>query len=149
MGYPPIFHPNFFFQNDSEWLEMDFKHNFSQCNILTRETLNKLKGSSLEADYPGEKCWTRHHRWCWETNGKWDRCRVHGKEELFLTKRKILQGSLRWMTWPMQKVFRVWLLQMKCIELDETSSKQSWVCVDWDIYKLLHVKNWRIFWTNY
>ena len=28
----------FFFQNDSEWLEMDFKHNFSQCNILTRKT---------------------------------------------------------------------------------------------------------------
>ena len=35
--YPPIFHP-FFFQNDSEWLEMDFKHNFLQCNILTHET---------------------------------------------------------------------------------------------------------------
>ncbi len=37
-GTPPIFHPNFFFQNDSEWLEMDFKHNFRQCKILTRET---------------------------------------------------------------------------------------------------------------
>ena len=29
---------NFFLQNDSEWLEMDFKHNFIKCNILTRET---------------------------------------------------------------------------------------------------------------
>ena len=38
MGVPPIFHLNFFFQNDSEWLEMDFKHNFIKCNILTRET---------------------------------------------------------------------------------------------------------------
>ena len=28
MGVPPIFHPKFFSQNDSEWLEMDFKHNF-------------------------------------------------------------------------------------------------------------------------
>ncbi len=28
--------PSVIFQNDSEWLEMDFKHNFSQCNILTR-----------------------------------------------------------------------------------------------------------------
>ena len=35
-GTPPFFTQNFFFQNDSEWLEMDFKHNFSQCNILTR-----------------------------------------------------------------------------------------------------------------
>ena len=35
---PPIFTQNFFFQNDSEWLEMDFKHNFIKCNILTRET---------------------------------------------------------------------------------------------------------------
>ena len=34
----PHFSPKFFFQNDLEWLEMDFKHNFSQCNILTRET---------------------------------------------------------------------------------------------------------------
>ena len=25
----------FFLQNDSEWLEMDFKHNFIKCNILT------------------------------------------------------------------------------------------------------------------
>ena len=33
-----IFHLNFFFQNDSEWPEMDFKHNFIKCNILTRET---------------------------------------------------------------------------------------------------------------
>ena len=38
MGVPPIFQPNFFFQNDSEWLEMDFKHNFIKCNILTHET---------------------------------------------------------------------------------------------------------------
>ena len=37
-GSPPFFIQNLFFQNDSEWLEMDFKHNFSQCNILTRET---------------------------------------------------------------------------------------------------------------
>ena len=37
-GTPPFFTQNFFFQNDSEWLEMDFKHNFSQCNILTRKT---------------------------------------------------------------------------------------------------------------
>ena len=36
-GAPPFFTQNFFSQNDSEWLEMDFKHNFSQCNILTRE----------------------------------------------------------------------------------------------------------------
>ena len=38
-GTPPFFTQNFFFQNDSEWLEMDFKHNFIiKCNILTRET---------------------------------------------------------------------------------------------------------------
>ena len=37
-GNPPFFTQILFFQNDSEWLEMDFKHNFSQCNILTRET---------------------------------------------------------------------------------------------------------------
>ena len=36
---PPFFTQNFFPQNDSEWLEMDFKHNFSKCNILTRESL--------------------------------------------------------------------------------------------------------------
>ena len=36
--HPPrweIFHTNFVPQNDSEWLEMDFKHNFRPCNILT------------------------------------------------------------------------------------------------------------------
>ncbi len=39
IGVPPHFSPKFFFlQNDSEWLEMDFKHNFSQYYILTRET---------------------------------------------------------------------------------------------------------------
>ena len=37
-GTPPFFTPNFFFQNDSEWLEMDFKHNFTKCIILTCET---------------------------------------------------------------------------------------------------------------
>ena len=37
-GTPPFFTQNFFFQNDSEWLEMDFKHNFIKCNILTHET---------------------------------------------------------------------------------------------------------------
>ena len=33
---PPenTFLPNFFSQYDSEWLEMDFKHNFRQCNIF-------------------------------------------------------------------------------------------------------------------
>ena len=34
----PIFTQIYFFQNDSEWLEMDFKHNFVQCGILTRDT---------------------------------------------------------------------------------------------------------------
>ena len=34
-GTPPFFTQNFFFQNDSEWLEMDFKHNFIKCDILT------------------------------------------------------------------------------------------------------------------
>ena len=37
-GTPPIFTQFFFFQNDSEWVEMDFEHNFIKCNILTRET---------------------------------------------------------------------------------------------------------------
>ena len=37
-GGTPHFSPNFFFQNDSEWLEMDFEHNFIKCNILTRKT---------------------------------------------------------------------------------------------------------------
>ena len=32
---PPFFTYNFFFQNDSEWLEMDFKHNFIEYDILT------------------------------------------------------------------------------------------------------------------
>ena len=39
MRVPPHFSPKFFFlQNDSEWLEMDFKLNFIKCNILTCET---------------------------------------------------------------------------------------------------------------
>ena len=38
IGVPPIFHPVFFLQNYSEWLEMDFKHNLMQFNILTRKT---------------------------------------------------------------------------------------------------------------
>ena len=37
-GTPPFFTQNFFSQNDSEWLEMDFKNNFLQRNILTHET---------------------------------------------------------------------------------------------------------------
>ena len=37
-GTPPFFTQIFFFQNDSEWLEMDFKHNFIKCNILTCKT---------------------------------------------------------------------------------------------------------------
>ena len=33
---PPPFSPKTFFnQNDSEWPEMDFKHNFENCNILS------------------------------------------------------------------------------------------------------------------
>ena len=33
---PPPFSPKFFFnQNDSEWPEMYFKHNFKNCNILS------------------------------------------------------------------------------------------------------------------
>ena len=28
-GTPPFITQNFFFQNDSEWLEMDFKHNLT------------------------------------------------------------------------------------------------------------------------
>ena len=33
---PPPFSPKIFFnQNDSEWPEMDFKHNFKNCNILS------------------------------------------------------------------------------------------------------------------
>ena len=34
-GTPPFFTQNFFFQNDSEWLEMDFKHIFIKYDILT------------------------------------------------------------------------------------------------------------------
>ena len=33
MGVPPIFHPIFFYQNDSEWLEMDFKQNFKNATF--------------------------------------------------------------------------------------------------------------------
>ena len=29
--------PHFFYQNDSEWPEMDFKHNFEKCNIWSAE----------------------------------------------------------------------------------------------------------------
>ena len=29
----PFFHPIFFYQNDSKWPEMDFKHNFKKCSI--------------------------------------------------------------------------------------------------------------------
>ena len=33
---PPLFFTwNFFYQNDSEWPKMDFKHNFKKCNILS------------------------------------------------------------------------------------------------------------------
>ena len=36
IGTPPPFSPKIFFnQNDSEWPEMDFKHNFENCNILS------------------------------------------------------------------------------------------------------------------
>ena len=35
MGPPPFFHLNFFYQNDSEWPEMDFKHNFKKYGILS------------------------------------------------------------------------------------------------------------------
>ena len=38
-GTPPFFAQIFLCQIDSEWLEMDFKHNFSQCNILTRDLI--------------------------------------------------------------------------------------------------------------
>ena len=31
---PTFFTQNFFYKNDSEWPEMDFKHNFKKCNIL-------------------------------------------------------------------------------------------------------------------
>ena len=35
-GTPPFFSPKFFFyQNDSEWPEMDFKHNFKKYGILS------------------------------------------------------------------------------------------------------------------
>ena len=39
MGVPPIFHLIFFLQKKSGLLEMDFKHNFRKCNILTSKTL--------------------------------------------------------------------------------------------------------------
>ena len=32
-GYPPHFSPKILYQNDSEWPEMDFKHNFKKSNI--------------------------------------------------------------------------------------------------------------------
>ena len=36
IGPHPQFSPNIFFnQNDSEWPEMDFNHNFKNCNILS------------------------------------------------------------------------------------------------------------------
>ena len=31
---PHFFHPNFFYQNDSEWPKMDFKHNFKKREFL-------------------------------------------------------------------------------------------------------------------
>ena len=33
-GTPQFFTQKFFFQNDSGWLEMDFKHNFIKCYIF-------------------------------------------------------------------------------------------------------------------
>ena len=42
MRVPPHFSPKIFFlQNDSEGLEMDFKHNFIKCNILTSGPLTE------------------------------------------------------------------------------------------------------------
>ena len=36
MRPPPLFFTwNFFYQNDSEWPKIDFKHNFKKCNILS------------------------------------------------------------------------------------------------------------------
>ena len=53
-GNPPFFTQNFFSQNDSEWLEMDFKHNFSQCNIFEGfPKLSKFLKSSFSLRYFG------------------------------------------------------------------------------------------------
>ena len=42
-GTPPFFTQNFFFQNDSEWLEMDLKHNFIKCKTITHFTHRQLQ----------------------------------------------------------------------------------------------------------
>ena len=35
IGTPPPYSPKtFFYQNDSEWPEMDFKHNFKKCSVI-------------------------------------------------------------------------------------------------------------------
>ena len=63
LGQPPIFHfsPKIFFcQNDSEWLGMDFKHNFSQCNILTNLD-HFLKASLMQ----NSKNCSSYPRCCW------------------------------------------------------------------------------------
>ena len=46
MRPPPLFFPlNFFYQNDSEWPEMDFEHNFKMCNIWSAGHLLHLEGN--------------------------------------------------------------------------------------------------------
>ena len=39
LGYPPLFTQKFCPQNDTEWLEIDFKHNINikTCKILTHQ----------------------------------------------------------------------------------------------------------------
>ena len=53
IGVTPHFSPNFFPQNDSEWLEMDFKHNFSKCHVFTheKEDTNKKVQKALKCTH--------------------------------------------------------------------------------------------------
>ena len=50
---PPPFSPKRnFFQNDSEWPEMDLKHNFKKCNILSAEFLLQLSVDVVDGTFP-------------------------------------------------------------------------------------------------
>ena len=41
-GTPPFFTQNLFSQNESEWHEMDFEHNFKKCRFLFVQCQSKL-----------------------------------------------------------------------------------------------------------
>ena len=54
---PPHFFPlKFFYQNDSEWPEMDFKHNFKKYENLSDPRYEKFHTFFLNEGFPNKHC---------------------------------------------------------------------------------------------